>query len=306
MGLGNVNENRATYLSIAGGFIWNRKADENDINYAIQEFDRKDGTKGSRSGARYSDLTGRITGVVFKTHPEYGESINVSFNADDERYVVSVSTNNRFSQDIMKFLLKADLSKDTFMKPFDFIGKDKKRVQGISFRQEGEKINLFNEDAPDVAKDFFKVSSKKIIKRYFEDLNDWYIAEVEEKVCPKFTEKATISKTNLDTNVEEKDEEREVEKEKESKSKDSKNTIKPTKMEEKKITPLQMKKAIKAYIAENYEGKKLPQIKGDELKKWYNLTLALEELPFDDDENDLKKAEEGDDLEDQLNSLIED
>lgn len=182
-GLGTVKEGgRSTFLTIAGGFIWDRKADASNPNYATQEFKRADGTVGERAGARYADLTGNISKVEFRTHPQYGENVNVTITANGEDFILSVSTNNRYSQDLMKALLNADLSQSIFIKPYDFIGKDKKRAMGVSFRQNGEKINLRVEGAPTQPGEWFKTAGSKNIKRFFEDLNEWYVNEVTAKV----------------------------------------------------------------------------------------------------------------------------
>ena len=158
-GLGTVKEGgRSTFLSLAGGYIWDRKAESNDPNYATQSFDRADGTTGERAGARYADLT------------------------NGENFILSVSTNNRYSQDVMKMLLCADLSQPIFVKPYDFVGKDKRRAQGVSFRQNGEKLALRVEGAPNKDADWFKSAGTKNIKRFFEDLSEWYVQQVTDKV----------------------------------------------------------------------------------------------------------------------------
>tara|TARA_R110002050_G_scaffold101985_7_gene210401 strand:+ start:461 stop:1165 length:705 start_codon:yes stop_codon:yes gene_type:complete len=182
-GLGTVKEGgRSTFLTIAGGFIWDRKADASNPNYATQEFKRADGTVGERAGARYADLTGNISKVEFRTHPQYGENINVTIAANGDDFILSVSTNNRYSQDLMKALLNADLSQSIFIKPYDFIGKDKKRAMGVSFRQNGEKISLRVEGSPTQPGEWFKTAGSKNIKRFFEDLNEWFVNEVTSKV----------------------------------------------------------------------------------------------------------------------------
>jgi hypothetical protein len=185
-GLGTVKEGgRSTFLTIAGGFIWDRKADASNPNYATQEFKRADGTVGERAGARYADLTGNISKVEFRTHPQYGENVNVTITANGEDFILSVSTNNRYSQDLMKALLNADLSQSIFIKPYDFVGKDKKRAMGVSFRQNGEKISLRVEGAPTQPGEWFKTAGSKNIKRFFEDLNEWFVNEVTAKVVGK-------------------------------------------------------------------------------------------------------------------------
>jgi len=280
-GLGSVNDNKGKFLSIAGGYIWDRKADESSADFATQTFKRADGTEGVRKGARYADLSGMVKKVEFKTHPEYGENINMTVEADGELFIVSISTNNRYSQDTMKALLKMDLSKPIFMKPYDFTDRESnKRVMGISFRQDGEKVNLRNDDAPMKDGDWFKTASKKDIRRFFEDLTEWYVGEVEEKVCSQF----------LDV------EEEKVETQKEEPVKKA-----PVKTEEpvKKVTPLKMRKALKLYIQENYEDKELPKLSKEDLVKWYNLTLEDEELPFEED-GEVSEEE----LDSQLQSLM--
>ena len=201
-GLGSVKEGgRSTFLTIAGGYIWDRKADASNANYATQEFNRADGTVGERAGARYADLTGLVSKVEFRTHPQYGENVNVTIAANGEDFILSVSTNNRYSQDLMKALLSADLSLPLFVKPYDFVGKDKKRAMGISFRQNGEKIALRVEGAPTQPGEWFKTAGSKNIKRFFEDLNEWYVNEVTNKVAGKVSAPAVTEAPALDLTV---------------------------------------------------------------------------------------------------------
>jgi hypothetical protein len=288
-GLGTVQQNKATFLSLAGGYVWNRKAGQEDPNFATQDYETSEGTK-TRQGARYADLTGSVTGVEFKTHDKFGESVNVSFDAGGESYIIAIATNNRYSQDMMKALLKLDLDKEVYLKPYDFVDREGRRAQGVVFRQDGEKINLRNDDAPSKESEWFKTSNKKQIKRFFEDLTEWFIAEVEEKVIPQLSGKAAAPKSGLGASTEE------------SASTEEKAEIVEDKKEEAvaSISPLKMKKALKEYIAENYEGETLPKLSKEDLKVWYDLALAEEELPFSDDSADVAEG----DLDDQLASLL--
>jgi len=306
MGLGTVNQSRSTYLSIAGGFIWNRKADESDPNYATQTYERKDGTKGLRKGAQYADVTGKITGVVFRTHPEYGESINVKIDdGTPESYIISISTNNRYSQDMMKALLLGDLQKTFFIKPYDFIGNDKKRAMGISFRQNGEKIALKIDDAPSKESDWFKSATKKEIRRFFEDLNDWYVEKVQMEVVPNLDDSPAVKE--VAEVVEENVPGGEVKEAKvETKAEEVKEEVAETPKEEVKLpTPLKMKRALKDYIDENYEGEELPTLSKKDLIEWYTLAQNLEELPFKKEESKVETQDvDVDELDSQLDSLM--
>ena len=194
MGLGSVKEGgRSTFLTIAGGYIWNRKAESDDPNYATQQFNRADGTVGERAGARYADLTGSISKVEFKTHPQYGENLNVTIDSDGDAFILSISTNNRYSQDMMKCLLVAHLTQPIYVKPYDFVGADKRRAMGISFRQNGEKLTLRVEGTPSQDSAWFKTAGSKNIKRFFEDLNEWFVNEVTAKVVGSVSASAPVA-----------------------------------------------------------------------------------------------------------------
>jgi len=304
-GLSSVNDSRGLYLSIAGGYIWNRKADKLDPDYGEQTFTRVDKTEGVRAGARYADLTGMVVGVEFKTHPEYGESINVTIDSNENRYIISISTNNRFSQDMMKCLLVMDLEKELFMKPYDFVGSDKKRAMGISFRQDGEKIPLRVENALTKEKDWFKTADKKAIRRFFEDLTEWFVAEVEEVVIPQFGAKPSAPKAEPAESDTEDEVEEETPKAKTKVKAKAEVEVEPETKEKvaDEVSPLKMKKALKAYITENYEGEELPKLSREELVIWYNLSLETEELPFELWTVDAEVDK--DDLDKQLNFLME-
>jgi len=295
-GLGAVSEGNGLYLSIAGGFIWNRKADASDPNYAEQTYVRADKTEGVRAGARYADLTGKVVGVQFRTHDDYGESINIKVAAGEDIYIVSISTNNRYSQDFMKALLKMNLEKPLFIKPYDFVGSDKKRAMGISFRQDGEKLDLKIENAPSKEGEWFKTAQKKDIKRFFEDLNDWFVAEVEEKVVPLIVEdlpetpKQGLGKASESVS-------REDDVESKPKAKESK---KAPEVQGTEVSPLKKKKALREYIAENYPDNELPNLSKADLDAWYELCLAEEELPFP---NEAEVSES--DLDSQLGALLD-
>lgn len=300
MALGTVQEGGATFLSIAGGFIWNRKADSSDPNYAEQTYAKQDKTEGVRKGARYADLSGLIVKVEFKTHAEFGENINITFEADQEIYIISITTNNRYSQDMMKALLTMDTSKEIYMKPYDFMDSKKKRAQGISFRQDGEKLDLKVDNAPQKDVDWFKSADKKSIKRFFEDLNDWYVGEIEEKVVPNFKDLEALPKKEKS--------EAKIETKVETKVKEPTKKVEEKSVEEKEplsATPLKMKKALKEYIGENYPGNELPALEKEELIKWYNLCIAEEELPWEETtkEKDVAEVSESD-IDSQLDALL--
>jgi hypothetical protein len=185
MGLGTevAHEGTSTFLSVAGGYIWDKKQGEDHPQFKVQEYKDNNDEIATRQGACYPTLAGQIVDVRINEHDKFGQSVQVTFLSDGDRYIVSIGTNNRFSQDMLKMLLKVDLAKSVKMKPYEFIDKLKgKRVQGIVFHEDGEKIVLRNEEAPFKDGDFFKTATKKQKNRFFEDLTEWFVDTVQTTV----------------------------------------------------------------------------------------------------------------------------
>lgn len=287
MGLGKRDASNTIYLTIAGGSIWNRKADESDPNYETQEWVDNKGETRLRKGARYDDLLGRITNFYTKVHEQYGEAAYIVIQDGEDSFTLNIKTNTANSQCMLKALLLMDLEKDVLISPYDFVPNgETRRRQGISFKQNGEKINLTDFVLPEewkTDKDFWKPSNKKKYTRFLEDFSDWLISEVEEKVVPNLTAAEPVAtKEAVKEEVVSEEPVHEV---------DVEDTPEPKEEKPAKVSPLKMKKFLKAYIAENYEGKELPKLSKEEVIKWYELVQNLDELPFEK-EGDLSEAEE--------------
>jgi hypothetical protein len=302
-GLGSVNRDRATYLSIAGGWIWNKKLGPESPDYAEQEYPKQDGEVGVRKGAQYKDLEGTIKAIQFKTHEKFGESINLTIDTvDDERFILAVSTNNKYSTSIMKFLLCGEPTELMILKPYDFIGEDGSKATGVSFKQNGEKLKLRVDEAPSEDQDWWKKASKKDKTRFYEDRNDWYVAEVTEHVLPLYGELEAKAPVKQEIPAIEPLKEDVKEIEVKAEVVEAKVETQAETVEE--VSPLKMKKALRAYIKENYEGETLPKLSKEELVVWYNLSLQEEELPFKVEEEPAQGEVPAGDLDDQLENLL--
>jgi hypothetical protein len=90
----------------------------------------------------------------------------------------------------------------------------------------------------------------------------------------------------------------------ESKTSSKKNE---SKEENEDVSPIKMKKFLKDYIEDNYgEDFDLPNMKGAELKEWYDLAKEGEELPFSEDNKDDEREDDEmteEDLQAQLAAL---
>lgn len=293
MGLGVITESGTIFLAIQGGLVWDKKADANHAYYREQPFktqsDAEGEMTGKRTGAAYSDITGTIVNVEFQDHDKYGESIAVTMDdAEDNRYVVTASTNNRFGQDIEKALLTADLSLPVKIKPYAFPDKENKSriVTGCNIFNDGQKLELKPENMPQAKEGFFKTATQKQKQKFFLELSEWFRGEIEETVIPSFkplvkkegkpAEKKPANNpapANTGNDSEEVEDTNETQEE-----------TKPEVAEVKPPSPIQMKKDIQAYSNENYEGRKIPVLAGDELKTWYKAVIDQDELPWNDDE----------------------
>lgn len=323
MGLGTVKESDVVFLGVAGGHIWDRKAGEESPHYGEQEWTNSEGEVKVRKGARYSYVQGNVVKVEFKEHDKFGENINVTLDTEDgERYVLSAGLGNRNSQDIMKGLLVADLDKPIMFAPYDFADKQNsaKRVQGITVKQDGEKLDLKLKGVPTKEKEWWGTATKKQKTKFFDELNEWFQAEIEEMVIPALGEmpKREPSEKEAKPAAPKKDakkaKDEAADEEEASKELKKENIFEKKNRENKESeaaddtvkTPLQMKKAIKAYISENYPDKEIPAtLKGEELIKWYQLTLTDDELPFEEDAEEENEEEvDEDDIESELNKLL--
>ena len=210
---GSQGVEKLTFLGVAGGYIWDKSKDNTDPDYATQEYKKGNDEVGVRMGAQYKSVEGVIKGVRFNTHDKYGESVIVSLRDSKlNDFSISISTNNRYSQDMMKALILLDFSKPVKLSPYDtdnFAVKPPKRNQGISFVQDGEKIQLRVEGAPFKTKEFWAEGNSKKIKRFFEDLTDWLIDAVTAKVdksnfesLQKQPEVAVVAKAPVEVAVE--------------------------------------------------------------------------------------------------------
>jgi len=208
MGFESKQENNTTFLTIAGGLIWNKKADESHPDFQVQEYLTKDNEKKERKGASWQSVTCKVVGVGFNSHDEYGDSIRVSIDVDGESFILSIPDNSRNSQHMMQFLLLGDIKQPVNIRTYDFESNDGTRFYGISFTQNGKKVDLkeIRNLYPDKFKKdkaFFATSTKKVKKRYFEDLNDWLIEEVTNKVCVLFEKEKPSTDGYIDMGVDE-------------------------------------------------------------------------------------------------------
>lgn len=285
------------YLSIAGGFIWNKKAEKTDPNYKEQKWVDAKGEERVRSGAQYGALQAKITNVYFKTHDQYGEAMYVVLQDGDETYTLNIKTNTNNSQCFSKALFLMDLNEEILISPFDFVDtKKNKRIQGISFKQNGTKIDLKEYQLPEEFQrenEWYGSATKKVLKRYFEDLSDYFVAEIEEIIIPQ-----------LNQNSEDSAEAPKAEAPKAEAPTKPKAKPAPKAEATDRPSPLKMKKFLKAYIEENYDERELPKLSREELNKWYDLAVNTEELPFEvtTDEAAVSSSE----IQDELDALMPD
>ncbi len=288
-GNGNVG---TTYLSIVNGKIWDKTVkDSNHPFYKTETFVKPDETEGTREGAAYLELSGTIISVLACREQKFGDYLEVEIDAGEEKtYTISAKRNARTSQDLMKFLLMGDLSKEVVIKPYDFTNKDTgKRVNGTNFFQDGKKVmtrDFVGDGMPVQEEDFWKNAASRKIKKYFYDLDEWLGDEITERIEPLLVEvkKEFLAKRKVETEAP-----KEVEAE-------------APKEEVKRPSVIAMKKVIKAYIAENYEGKTIPKLTKDEVPTWYDLAVAEDELPFENEVEDAEVSE--DSITDELNDLL--
>lgn len=318
MGLGKKSDRpTGLFLSIAGGALWNPKADETDPDFETQTYKGKNDAgevvDKTRKGAMYPDVCGKVVGVRFNKHPQYGESIYITLEDEGERFILSTKSDQRNGEHLMRALLICDLQKALFVKPYDFKDKkNNKRIFGVSFRQDGEKINLNDLEIIDdngaifhKDEEWWKNADERNIKRYYEDRNYFINLMVKNRIVPMFEAEGG--------NTQQGDERQETRQERTEAPAETRQQPAAATSQPATVPPLKMKKHLTAYIAENYPGESLPStLTREDLEKWYNLSLAFEELPFGgaaeagpDNINDAID-QSGESIEDEINSMFPD
>ena len=118
-GFGKVNENNGPYLSVAGGFLWNRKADRDNPYYGTQDYKNQKGETETRSGAKYPNVTCNIANI-FIADSKYGENLNVPIDVNGENFIVSIKKTRKEARDLMHALFQMDLDKEVLINPYEF------------------------------------------------------------------------------------------------------------------------------------------------------------------------------------------
>ena len=313
------------FLNFAGGAIWDKKGTDTENEfYEEEEYSKKDGSVGVRKGYKYGDITGQIVGVSIYEGKNF-TTLNVTMKSDAGVFVLSAGKGSNYGTTLAKILLMADLSKPIYLKPYYFINEDnKKLVQGISGRQghsEGQKFDLKQVELTSKPQEWFKGATKKEIRRFYEDQTDELYGILEDEVISKFDSNAkdffkdaadkgkdTAPKQEAKEEVKEEPKDEAPKRERRSrrrKQEDESPKEEASESSSSKVSPIKMKKFLKDYIEENYgEEYTLPKLTKVDLEKWYELALAEEELPIEDNDNDAMPVTT-DDVEDQQDSADE-
>jgi hypothetical protein len=132
MGLGNSSH--AIYLSIVDGKISRR------YKTAMEGITTSRTTnRGKLVHEQYFDhISGFIVGLEKKTHPEFGEFININIIDGDERFQLQTNIDGGYGRAFLKLLPNIDFSKRTTIIPSMKMEEEKKKVtmfvnqQGVS------------------------------------------------------------------------------------------------------------------------------------------------------------------------------
>lgn len=125
------------YLTIIGGRI-TKKVTEDTPGAIRREYEDSKGNKGVKFELQYKEINGKIKDLKYKTHPEYGESLEVVF----DEFVLSMNIESKFYKAFAKKIPSADIHKDVALSPYDY-EKNGERVIGMSVKQNGIELENF-------------------------------------------------------------------------------------------------------------------------------------------------------------------
>lgn len=170
-----INSSGKIYLSIVGGNVV-QSVDKETPNARKREYERKDGTMGVKWELVYSNWTGVIQSITFKT-TDYGEFCNIDLGDAQ----LSIPTTSRYFTDFACKIFNADLSLPTKLHPFE-IEDEGKVKKGISVQQDGVKLKNYFWDGEKKLHGFPEVDEDRKDKKTYWKV---YFAEVEEFLVDK-------------------------------------------------------------------------------------------------------------------------
>lgn len=110
----------------------------------IREYEKSDGTKGSKNELVYTEISGLITEIKFYDG-DYGKQLLLTFVDGEEKPVtLALSTASNFGEDVLKKIINVDLALPVKFAPYAFTDDvSKKLKKGITITQNGKKIENY-------------------------------------------------------------------------------------------------------------------------------------------------------------------
>ena len=200
MGLGQRTI-KGKYLSIIQGNL-REKSTQDNPDAIRRDYETPSGEKGTKYELVYPNLTGKITGVEFKTG-EYEEQIVITVE-DDQTYIVQMISSSRYAIDFMQKLPNVNLKEEIKITPYDFEDEKGRRMTGVSLQQGEEKLKSYYWDGKK------NVNGIPEMEKANPDKDDWKVFFIELKKFLKAEtiklfselEPNTTSKPKMDVNAE--------------------------------------------------------------------------------------------------------
>lgn len=194
------------FISILADGNFHETVNPNTEGAILREYETKDGTKGSKWELIYEKIDAEITDVKFKDG-DYGEQILVTFSDGDNDVILAQGVGSNFGEDIMKKLPNIDLSKKLTVSPYSFTDENGKEKKGVTFYQDGKKIEGFFYDTekkapkngyptPDGDVNTFKSDDWKL---FYLIARKFLVNYTKENICTKFADKPVASRTEAPT-----------------------------------------------------------------------------------------------------------
>lgn len=163
MGATPITKAEFTYFQISyGTFIQTSLPDKSKVTSETKGATRFESKKGTVTWAlAFKDLTGYLESIDYVENKDYGNKVVLSIRDGIDVFKVTIAEDSRFWFAIAEKLPNADLTKQIYFKPFDFIDKTSgKRKIGVTMRYVGEKGDLIQPFYIEFDKD------KKMIRKH--------------------------------------------------------------------------------------------------------------------------------------------
>lgn len=159
-----------------------------------------------------NSVEGKITGIRYKEHSEYGNSYEITIDDGEEVFNLSLHEDSKFANGFLTRLPNVDLNKFVTIMPYEFTPSDSdKKRSGLNIYQDDQKIEPYfsaKVDGKWIYKEGFPEAptgsvTKNQWKKYGLEVQEYLYEYFKKTIKPKFELQEIVNHDHFDSKVKE-------------------------------------------------------------------------------------------------------